>query len=106
MMIERQLMEIARTIVRYYSPDRIILFGSYAKGSSKITSDIDLVIIRQTDEPPRYRGIFLKNLFSTSFTPLDIHFYTPEEFSESLADPYSFESRIMLSARVIYDKGG
>ncbi len=43
--------EIVRRLVAAIDPDRIILFGSRARGDSGPDSDLDLLIIKDTVEP-------------------------------------------------------
>ena len=40
-----------------YSPEKIILFGSYSDGTFTKNSDIDLLIIKQTDKHPIWRRV-------------------------------------------------
>jgi predicted nucleotidyltransferase len=51
----QQLRLIVRRIVDTYSPDRIVLYGSYAYGQPGPGSEFDLLILKETDEPPRAR---------------------------------------------------
>lgn len=43
---------VVRRIVAGYDPDRVILFGSGASGEAGEDSDIDLLIIKETDQRP------------------------------------------------------
>lgn len=44
--------EITETILREYGPvERIILFGSEARGDADEASDIDLIIVKRTKKP-------------------------------------------------------
>ncbi|MBI4769160.1 MAG: nucleotidyltransferase domain-containing protein [Chloroflexi bacterium] len=52
---KRQLDQIIRRIVEAYAPDKIILYGSYAYGTPGPESDFDLLIVKETAEPPRDR---------------------------------------------------
>jgi predicted nucleotidyltransferase len=76
---DRALSELVRLLERY-EPDRIILFGSRARGEQDAHSDYDLVVIKRTDRP------FLERLrdmvpFLVEFgRPAEILVYTPEEF--------------------------
>ena len=44
--------DILEKIVAGYAPQKVILFGSYAYGEPDEDSDIDLLIIKDTNEPP------------------------------------------------------
>jgi len=52
---EQQIKEIIEEIVEGYQPQKIILFGSYASGTPTEDSDIDLLIIKDTNDSPRER---------------------------------------------------
>ena len=46
--------KIIRTIrdrIQAYAPERVILFGAYARGEADDLSDVDLVVIKETDRP-------------------------------------------------------
>ncbi len=44
------IQEIVRKLVAEYAPQKVILFGSYAYGEPLETSDIDLLIVKETDK--------------------------------------------------------
>ncbi len=46
MISQEQINQIVKTIVAGYSPQEIILFGSYASGTPSRDSDIDLLVIK------------------------------------------------------------
>lgn len=56
--IEREpiLGEIVRRLVEVYSPVRIYLFGSKARGDAGPDSDYDLLVVVRDDAPPRLRS--------------------------------------------------
>jgi predicted nucleotidyltransferase len=50
--------QIVDKIIREYQPKKIILFGSYAYGEPNEDSDIDLLIVKNTDKKPIDRWIY------------------------------------------------
>ena len=42
-----EIRRLADTIVREYRPERVVLFGSYASGTAREDSDIDLLVVMQ-----------------------------------------------------------
>ena len=48
---ETVLAEIVRRLVEAVDPDRIILFGSRVRGEERPDSDVDLMIIKASDDP-------------------------------------------------------
>jgi len=84
-MIEKRLEEIINKIVKAVSPEKIIFFGSHARGEGTEESDIDLVVIWDTDLNPHKRNLFLSRLFPKRNFALDIFAFTKAE-SERLKD--------------------
>ncbi len=54
---------ITEKIVREYDPEAIVLFGSYAWGTPREESDVDLFIIKETDEPRIRRSCKIDKMF-------------------------------------------
>ena len=48
-------MKLVRRLVEGFDPDRIVLFGSRARGDNQLDSDLDLLIIRDSNEPRHIR---------------------------------------------------
>lgn len=69
-------------LLRKYGPEKIILFGSRARGDADAFSDYDVILIKRTDRP------FLERLqemvpYLVEFgRPAEILVYTPEEFEQ------------------------
>lgn len=79
MVDKKRLEEIKEKIVRSVSPEKIILFGSCAKGNVTEDSDIDLVVIWDSDLNPHKRNVFLSRLFPKRDFSLDIFAFTKKE---------------------------
>ena len=95
--------DIIARILGVARPDRIILFGSLAWGDPDEESDIDLLVIMDTDESRATRAIRLGRLFRPRPAPLDILVMTPEEVTErvELGDP--FIQDILSRGRVLFE---
>jgi len=83
---------------------QIVLFGSLACGAPDEDSDIDLLIIKETDESPLARRVRVRQLVAdperrVPFSPLVL---TPEELAHrlTLGDPFYLE--IMRRGKVLY----
>ncbi len=107
MVTQQQLDEIVRILVSECRPEKIILFGSYAKGSANEESDLDLAIVKKTDLPKFKRAIeFQKALRAGGrkwFFPMDILVYTPEEMEDWKNDQYSLVHEILNSGKTLYE---
>jgi len=60
--IEIYLKEIINKIITEFSPQKIILFGSYAYGHPTADSDIDLLIVMDTDLMPHKRAVPVRRI--------------------------------------------
>ena len=102
MITERDVDRVVDRIVALYDPDRIYLFGSYAKGNATDASDLDLVVVKPTALPRPLRGRDVLSVLTGMAFGLDVVFATPDELAEELTQPYSLYSTIMPTARLLY----
>jgi predicted nucleotidyltransferase len=72
--------DTVRRIAERFSPDRIILFGSYARGEASEDSDVDLLVLFSEVENPREQAAELYAVLSQSLLPQDIIVSTTERF--------------------------
>ncbi len=102
MFAQNQIDTIINKIVINYQPEKIYLFGSYAKGCETKDSDVDLCIVKESDLPMHRRGREVRKYLYHSFVPIDILVYTPKEFEECKNDKYSFVYEINLTGKLLY----
>jgi uncharacterized protein len=102
--IETELQIIVQRLIEAYQPQQIILFGSLAYGTPNVDSDIDLLIVKETQETPLQRRVAVRRLVAQAerrvpFSPLVL---TPQEFAQrlSLGDP--FYQLIATQGKVLY----
>ncbi|MFQ5612593.1 MAG: nucleotidyltransferase domain-containing protein, partial [Anaerolineae bacterium] len=72
MLSQEDIDNIINTIVRHYRPDKIILFGSYAQGNPTEDSDLDLLVIKDSDLPRYKRAREIHKLFNPYPVAMDI----------------------------------
>jgi predicted nucleotidyltransferase len=76
---EETLQEIIRRIVKVARPEKIILFGSAARGEMGPNSDVDLLVIKRGKfHQGRLTGEIYMNLFGVG-QAVDVILVTPEE---------------------------
>ena len=76
---EKLLETITARIVQAIQPQKVILFGSWARGERGRHSDIDLLIVHDSSLPRPQRYAQVRRLFWGMGLPMDILVYTPEE---------------------------
>lgn len=104
-MIEtKQINEIVNRIAIHYKPEKIILFGSYARGNFNENSDLDFILIKDTNSPKHKRGLEVRRLFYGLPIPMDFKIYTKSEFTNELTNQYSFLNSAIKGSKVLYEQ--
>ncbi len=76
---QRKLREIISRVVKVAQPERIILFGSAARGEMGPNSDVDLLVVKQGEfHQGHLTGEIYMNLHGVGL-PVDIILVTPEQ---------------------------
>lgn len=100
----KKIEEIKQQIVRDFNPKQILLIGSYAKGTQNKDSDLDLLIIKDSDLPRHRRANTIRKSLIGSGIPIDVLVYTPDEFESEKSENYSFLNSALKNARLLYDQ--
>lgn len=74
------LQEIIDRIVNHFRPEKIILFGSCARGDASEDSDVDLLVVAETDLSARDRYPAVRRILSDLPASFDIILKTPAEY--------------------------
>ncbi|PSB13041.1 nucleotidyltransferase domain-containing protein [filamentous cyanobacterium CCP2] len=85
------------------SPERIVLFGSWARGTASRRSDIDLFIVWNTDQPPLARMGQILSLLQDAPLPVEVIVYTLDELEQRCYSP--FIRRVLTEGKVLYERG-
>lgn len=98
------LADITRRIVERFNPYKVILFGSYAYGKPHLYSDIDLLVVMDSEQrwPERYRNVAA--IAKVPFLPMDLIALTPAELEKRLEMGDHFYHEILAKGRVLYDR--
>ena len=97
------LKQVIDTLHKNPDVKKIILFGSLASGEVGIKSDLDLLVIQDTDKPFLTRSRMIMQQLNPCVA-IDILVYTPEEFMKMQNEPNSFIRNILRKGRVVYEK--
>jgi predicted nucleotidyltransferase len=102
--VRQTIQVILEKLLAGYAPQKVILFGSYAYGDPRPDSDIDLLIIKETDERFIDRWVAVRRLLSDPgrTIPLETLVLTPQELSDRLAIGDQFLAEVMEKGDVLY----
>ena len=104
MISQNKIDDIVNKIAQNYNPEKILLFGSYANGQPNDESDLDFIIIKDTDKPRHKRGREVRKFLIGSMVPIDLKIYTPGEFESEQKSGYSFLSSIIKGTKLLYER--
>ena len=100
---QKEIKRIVRQIAKKYKPEKIILFGSFAYGKPKASSDVDLLVIKNSKKRrvERIKEILMK---VESVLPLEPLVYTPREIKNRLKIGDFFFQTIFEKGKIMYEK--
>jgi predicted nucleotidyltransferase len=101
---EAVLAEVTDRLVHAVGPDKVVLFGSRARGDARTDSDVDLLVIKSSDQPRHLRVLPLYRALRGLGIPKDILWVTPEEVEQWREVANHVVSRGLREGRVLYDK--
>ncbi len=96
--------EIVRRVRSVTDPDRIVLFGSRARGDHRPDSDVDILVVQASPEPPHKRAGRLYTAFATFPLEVDVLVRTPAEIAAWQDVRQAFVTTAIREGRVLYER--
>jgi predicted nucleotidyltransferase len=102
---KQDLNKLLTKLITGYNPQQVILFGSYAYGKPDQHSDLDLLIVKETNKPPFQRRVEVGRIIQDQnrMTPIQPLVITPQELKEQLQKGNPFLIEILQKGEVLYD---
>ncbi|CAN5779654.1 hypothetical protein BH23GEM7_BH23GEM7_29630 [soil metagenome] len=94
--------EFAGRLAREFTPERIILFGSYAAGTARPDSDVDLFVIMRFEGAPVRQAVEILRRLRPPFA-VDLLVRTPEEVQRRLQQNDFFVQDVVRDGTVLYE---
>ena len=104
MINKEKIDEVVNRIVSKFNPEKIILFGSNAVDNINNDSDLDLLIIKDSEIPINQRGFDIRMSLLGTKIPIDILIYTNSEIIEEKKNSMSFISSILINSKILYER--
>jgi len=89
-------------IVAQFQPEKIILFGSHARGDGTADSDVDLLIVMPVEGSKRAKQLEIRAAVHDIRVPKDILISRPEEFQWRKDIIGTIERPAVREGRVLY----
>lgn len=96
--------EIVQRIVEGFDPQRVILFGSWARGSAGADSDVDLLIIMEVEGSKRKKATEIDIALVGIPVPIDLIVATPSDVERSVDSLASIIAPAVREGKVLYER--
>ena len=94
--------EVVRQIAENFHPQKIILFGSYARGKPRPESDLDLLVVMDTPLKESQQSLKIRQHLGVMFG-IDLLVYTPKRLQERLDMNDWFIREVIEEGKVVYE---
>ncbi len=102
--VDQRLIEAVRRIVAAGSPEKIILFGSRARGDARPDSDFDFLVIEESERPRYERAVPYFSALAGLFPVEDVVVWTPQEIEAWSQVPNHFITKACREGVVLYER--
>lgn len=102
MLSQSTMHEAVNRLVLRFQPERIILFGSQARGTADEHSDVDLLVICHIDGSRRKLMVEMDRALSGLGFARDVIVVTPEEFDRDKGIPGTIARPASQEGKVLY----
>jgi len=104
LVVDPVLTAITARIVEQFAPERIVLFGSRARGDHEPESDYDLIVVLETPLSQGERDRPIHEALRGTPGNVDVIVYTPAEFERSRHDVGALAYAGEAEGRLLYDR--
>ena len=98
-----EIREQVSKIVEKFNPLKVVLFGSYAEGTPTPESDVDLLVILETNRAAIELISEISLALDHSF-PVDIIVKTPQQVEKRIQNGDFFLEKILQTGKVLYER--
>ena len=99
---QKAIDQVVQQIVEKFKPQKIILFGSYARGNPRPESDVDLLVVMKTSDKDGKQSLEMRRHLGVMFG-LDLVVYTEKRLKERVDMGDWFLRDILKEGKVLYE---
>jgi predicted nucleotidyltransferase len=102
--VQRKINELVSRIVERFRPEKIILFGSYARGMAGQDSDADILVVMPVKGSKRKKATEIDVALVGLDLPVDVIVVTPEELERNRNQIGTIIYPALKEGKVLYEK--
>ena len=99
---QKAIDQVVKQIVEKFKPQKIILFGSYARGNPRPESDVDMLVVMDTSLKDVQQAIQICQQIEYRFG-LDLIVHTPKHLAERVKEGDWFLRDVLKEGKVLYE---
>ena len=99
---QKAINQVVEQIVEKFKPEKIILFGSYARGNPRPESDVDMLVVMDTPLKDVRQAIEICQQIEYRFG-LDLIVHTPKHLAERVKKGDWFLRDVLKEGKVLYE---
>ena len=102
MIKKSQIQAYAKKIAKEFTPEQIVLFGSYANGKPTVDSDVDMLVVMPHQGKGTEQAARIRQAVRSGF-PLDLIVRSPKAIQKRLELGDTFIREILTKEKVLYE---
>jgi len=102
MINQKTIMKAVELLIKAANPVRIILFGSYARGDIKESSDLDFLVVEKEIKARRMETVRLRDVLSPLRIPVDLVVVSEKSYNEWKDTPGTVIYEAAIEGKVVY----
>jgi predicted nucleotidyltransferase len=99
----KEIQDFTNQLAALYSPDKVVLFGSYATGVATEDSDVDLLVLMPHAGKASAQALDIRRNLRRNF-PLDLIVQAPEEAARRVQGGDPFLTEALGQGRTLYER--
>lgn len=102
--VNEKIDELVRRVVSQFHPEKVILFGSYARGTAGTDSDADVLVVMPVKGSKRKKANEIDVALVGIDLPVDVIVVTPEEFERQKNQIGTIIYPALKEGKMLYEK--
>ena len=103
MVAMNDIQAVVNRIAQAFDPERVVLFGSHARGTATNDSDVDLLVILSFEGKPFWKSLEITNYVNPAFA-IDLLARRPDDTQRRYAQGDPLIREALDQGRILYER--